>query len=121
MEHPTIYKAKVIYKETCTCKEFYIGETKLNLEVRWNEYCLPKKTSEVGDYLLVNPDHDITWQIIAHTPEQTLKWKILQAFYIRKFKPTLNSQKYIKITHLFRNGIKSILESEILIINCFYA
>ena len=28
-------KANVIYKGTCTCKEFYIGETKRNSEVRW--------------------------------------------------------------------------------------
>ena len=27
-------KANVIYKGTCTCKEFYIGETKRNSEVR---------------------------------------------------------------------------------------
>ena len=28
-------KANVIYKGTCTCKEFYIGETRRNSEVRW--------------------------------------------------------------------------------------
>ena len=38
-------------------------------------------------------------------PAQTFKRKILKAFYIRKLKPTLNSPKDIKITHLFRNGV----------------
>ena len=27
-------------ERSCTWKEFYIGETKRNLEVRWNEHCL---------------------------------------------------------------------------------
>ena len=57
------------YKETCTWKEFYIEETKYNSEVRWNEHCCLKKSSEVGDNLLVNPDHNITWQIIAKAPQ----------------------------------------------------
>ena len=93
------------YKETCTCKEFYIGETKCNSEVRWNEHCSLKKSSEVGDHLSVNPDHNIIWQIIPKTPTQTFKRKILEAFYIRKLKQTLNNQKDIKATHFFRNGI----------------
>ena len=105
LKDPIVYKANVIYKGTCTYKEFYIGETKHNWEVRWNEHCSLKKSSEVGDHLLVNPDHNITWQIIAKAPAQTFKRKILEAFYIRKLKPTLNSQIDIKITHLFRNGI----------------
>ena len=61
------------------------------------------RKAQVGDHLFVNPDHNITWQIIAKTPAQTFKRKILEAFYIRKLKPTLNSQNDIKITHLFRN------------------
>ena len=105
LKDPIVHKANVIYKGTCTCKEFYIGETKRNSEVRWNEHCSLKKNSEVGDHLLVNHDHNITCQIIAKAPAQTFKRKILEAFYIRKLKPTLNSQKDIKITHLFRNGI----------------
>ena len=60
-----------------------------------------RKSSEVGDHLLVNPDHNITWQIIAKAPTQTFRWKILEVFYISKLKPTLNSQQDIKITYLF--------------------
>ena len=102
---PIVPKANVIYKVTCTYKEFYIEVTKRNSEVRKNEHCCLIKSSELGDHLLVNPDHNITWQIIAKVPAQTFKGKILEAFYISKLKPTLNSQKNIKITHLFRNGI----------------
>ena len=100
-----VHEANVIYKETCTCKEFYIGETKRNLVVRWNKHSSLKKSSEVVDHLLVNPDHNITWQITAKAPAQIFRREILEAFYMRKLKPTLNSQKDIKIIHLFRNGI----------------
>ena len=119
MKDSIIHKANVIYKGTCTCKEFYIGETKRNPEVQWNKHWSLKTTSEVRDYLLVNLDYNNTWQVTAKTPAQTFKLEILEVFYIRKFKPTLNSQKDINITHLFRNGITWIPEGEILILNYF--
>ena len=98
LKDPIFHKANVVYKGTCTCKEFYIGEAKHNSEFRWNEHCSLKKSSEVVDHLLVNPNHNITWQKIANAPVQTIKRKILEAFYICKLKSTLNSQKDIKIT-----------------------
>ena len=105
MKDPIFHKASVIYKGTRTCKELYIGETKPSSEVRRNKHCSLKKSPEVGDHLLRNPDHNITWQTTAKVPVQIFKRKILEVFYIRKLKPTLNSEKDIKITHLFRNGI----------------
>ena len=96
---------------------FFIGETKGYSEVRWNEHGCLKKSSEVGDHLLVNPDHNTTWQIRAKASAQTFKRKILEAFYISKLKPTLNSQEDIKITHLFRHGIRWIPEGEILCVD----
>ena len=120
LKDPIFHKSNVIYNRTCTCKEFYIRETKRNEEIWWNEHCSIEKSSEVGDHLIVNLDYNITWQILAKAPAQTFKQKILEAFFIRKLKPRLNSQKDIKITNLFRNGITWIPESEILIINWFY-
>ena len=102
---PIFHKVNVIYKGTCTYKEFYIGVTKRNLEFRWNEHCSLEKSSEVGDHLLINPDHNITWQITVKATAQTFKQKILETFYITKLKATLYSQKDIKMTLLFRNGI----------------
>ena len=84
LKDPLVHKVNVIYKGTCTCKEFYIGKTKLNSEIRWNEHCSLKKSSEVGDHLLVNADHNVARQIIAKAPAQTFKQKILEAFYISK-------------------------------------
>ena len=82
-----------------------LEKQKRNSEFLGNEHCSLRKSSEVGDHLLINSDHRITWQIIVKAPGQTFKRKISEAFYIRKLKPRLNSQKGIKVTHLFRNGI----------------
>ena len=39
------YKSCVIYKGDCSCGSRYIGETKCNAEVRWNEHNNPTKSS----------------------------------------------------------------------------
>ena len=39
------YKSCVIYKGDCSCGSPYIGETKRNAEVRWNEHNNPTKSS----------------------------------------------------------------------------
>ena len=56
-------------------------------------------------HLLTNPGHTINWQVITSALHQQNKWKILEAYYITKFKPNFNNQLDIKIMHLFRNGI----------------
>ena len=100
------HKANIVYKGICSCKESYIGETKRNAEIRWKEHCSNNdKKSEVAEHLLTNPGHTINWQVITSAPHQRNKRKILEAYYITKFKPSLNNQLGIKITHLFRNGI----------------
>ena len=35
LKDPVLHRANVIYKGTCSCSEFYVGETKRNTEVRW--------------------------------------------------------------------------------------
>ena len=100
------HKANIIYKGICSCKESYIGETKRNAEIRWKEQCSNNdKKSEVAEHLLTNPEHTINWHVITSALHQRNKRKILEAYCITKFKPSLNNQLDIKITHLFRNGI----------------
>ena len=79
---------------------------KRNAEIRWKEHCSHNdKKREVAEHLLKNPDHTTNWQVITSAPHQRNKHKILEAYYITKFKPTLNNQLDIKITHRFGNGI----------------
>ena len=87
-------RANVIYKWTCSCREFYVGETKWNTEVRRREDCSTKKMSEVGDHLLMNPGHTVNWEILTNAPKQVNKQKILEAFYIRTLQLTLNNHKH---------------------------
>ena len=98
-----------------------IGETKHNAETKWKEHCSNicsnnalcsmlicsnnDHKSEATEHLLKNRDHSIGWQAITSAPHQRNKWKILEAFYITKFKPSLNNQLDVKVTQLFRNGI----------------
>ena len=90
----------------CYCNESYIGESKRNAETRWKDHCSNNdKKSEVAEYLSKNPGYTINWQVITSALHQRNKRKILEAYYITQFKPRLNKQLDIKITHLFRNGI----------------
>ena len=100
------HKANIVYKRTCSGNESHIGETKRHVEIRWKEYCSNNdKKSEVAEHLLKNPRHTIDWRVITSAPHQRNKRKIFEAYYITKFKRSLNNQLDIKITHLFRNGI----------------
>ena len=54
------YKSCVIYKGDCSCGSRYIGETKRNAEVRWNEHNNPTKSSEPSRHLRSNINHDFT-------------------------------------------------------------
>ena len=54
------YKSCVIYKGDCSCGSRYIGETKRNAEVRWNEHNNPTKSSEPSKHLRSNINHDFT-------------------------------------------------------------
>ena len=59
LKDPVVHRANVIYKGTCSCSEFYVGETKQNIEVRSREHCSTKKMSELGDHLLINSGHTV--------------------------------------------------------------
>ena len=61
------YKSCVIYKGDCSCGSRYIGETKRNAEVRWNEHNNPTKSSEPSKHLRSNSTtilHGLSFQIL---------------------------------------------------------
>ena len=97
-------KANIVYKGICSCNESYIRETKGNVETRWKEHCCNNdRKSQAAEHLLKNTGYTINWQVSTSAPHQRNKRKILQAYYITKFKPSLDNQLDIKITRLFRN------------------
>ena len=85
LKNPVVHKTNVIYKDTCSCSEFYIGETKQNSEVRWGKHCSTKKSSELGDHLLLNPGHTVNWEILANAPKQVKNGKYWRLFTFEFF------------------------------------
>ena len=104
LQDPVTHKANTFYMGTCSCSEFYVGETKQNCDLRWREHFSTKKTSEVVDHLLLNPGHTVNWEILTNAPKQANKRRILEAFYIRTLQHTLNNQLNTKRTLLFKSG-----------------
>ena len=98
------HKSNVVYEGTCSCGEKYIGETVRNAEVRWREHDFLGK-SEPAKHVVLNSGHSFSWRTLCKAPQNTRKRKILEAFYINKFKPNINDQLDIRFIHLFKNGI----------------
>ena len=98
-------KSCVIYKGDCSCGSRYIGETKRNAEVRWNEHNNPTKSSEPSKQLRSNINHYFTWTVISNAPKNAKTRKNLEASYIFSLKPDLIEQKDFERLVLFQNDI----------------
>ena len=57
------HPACVIYEGVCTYEGNYIGETKRNVEIRWEEHSDNSKISEPFRHLKSNPTHAFTWKV----------------------------------------------------------
>ena len=80
-------------KGDCSCGSRYIGETKRNAQVRWNENNNPTKSSEPSKHLCSNISHYFTWTVISNASKNAKTRKNLEASYITLWKPNLNEQK----------------------------
>ena len=54
------HPACTIYERVCTCKENFLGETKRNFEIRWEEHSGINKISEPCRLLKSNPTYQFT-------------------------------------------------------------
>ena len=95
----------VIYEGCCSCGKKYVGETERNADERWSEHNKPSKKSEPAKHLLSNPRHQFEWITITSASNNHLRRKILEAYFIAKYKPSLNDQVESRELLLFRNGI----------------
>ena len=100
-----LHSSKGVYQGVCSCGRKYIGETLRNYPIRWAEHEDPRKDSEVARHLRVNEDHKIEWSILVKGLQNTKIRKIYEAFFITKFRPSLNGQIEHQNLMLFRNGI----------------
>ena len=111
------YKSYVIYERDCSCCLCYIGETKHNAEVRWNEhYYNPTKSSKPSKHLRNNIDDCFAWTIISSDAKNAKARKNLEALWIDLLKSDLNKKKDFERLVLFRNGVTYL---EMVLISCF--
>ena len=95
----------VIYKGVCSCWETYVGGTIRNCKIRWDEHNDVNKISEPAKHLVRNIEHEFSWCVLRRTPENTLKRRILEAYFIKLIAPSLNEQLDNDVLMIFRNGI----------------
>ena len=94
-----------IYEGVCSCGENYIGETKRNVQTRWNEHEDLRKDSEPAKHLGCFPEHKFNWKIIMNAPTNTRARKNLEAALIALKRPSLNDQMDSNQLILFRHGV----------------
>ena len=94
----------VIYKGICSCGETYIGETIRNCKTRWDEHNNVNTNSEYAKHLAKNIDHKFGWYILTSAPENTLKRRILEAYFIKLIVPSLKEQ-LDNMLMLFQNDV----------------
>ena len=99
------YLSYVIYKGICSCGETHVGEIITNCKIRCDEHNNARKNSEPGKHLARNIEHEFSWYMLARAPVNTLKRRILEAYFIKLIVPSLNEQLDNDVLMLFRNGV----------------
>ena len=99
------HSSKGVYQGVCSCGRKYIGETLRNYSIRWEEHEDLTKDSEVARHVKYNLGHKMEWTVLVKGLKNTKIRKIFEAFYIAKFRPSLNGQVKHQNLTLFRNGI----------------
>ena len=93
-----------IYEGVCTRKENYIGETKRNVKIRWEEHSDINKISEPSRHLKSNLTHAFTSKVLMTAPINDCVRKNLEVSFIALSRLSLNEQIDVKKLLLFRNG-----------------
>ena len=99
------HQSNIIYYGVCSCNEEYYGESDRNATIRWNEHNKPNHDFRPAQHIKNNIDHCFTWKVVRGASPKKSKRKILEAFFIMKFKPSINNQLDIRNLILFKNGI----------------
>ena len=79
-----------IYYGLCLLGEPYVGETKRNVSVRYDELNKPCNKSKPAGHLERNNDHYFTWRILCNAPSNVRTRKDIESFFIAIIRPSLN-------------------------------
>ena len=55
--------------------------------------------------IAINIEHKFSWYILERAPVNTLKRRILEAYFMKLIVPSLNEQLDDDVLMLFRNGV----------------
>ena len=99
------HPACVVYEEIHTCEENCIGETKWNVEIRWEEHSDINKVFEPSRHLKSNPTRAFTRNVLMAAPMNDRVKKNLEALFTALSRPSMNGQIDSKKLLLFRNGV----------------
>ena len=94
-----------IYYGLCSLGEDYVGETKGNVSVRYDEHNKPSNESKPAAHLKQNNDDYFIWRILCNVPSNARTRKNIKAFFIAIMRPSLNEQIDSDALILFRNGV----------------
>ena len=105
MKDENLHPSCKIYYGLCSCGEDYVGETKINFSVRYDEHNEPSNKSKPAAHLEKNKDHKFTWRILYNAPSNARTRMNIKAFFIAIMRPSLNEQIDLDALILFRNGV----------------
>ena len=94
-----------MYYSLCSCGEDYVGQTKRNVSVRYDEHNKLSKKSKPAAHLEKNCDHYFTWRILCNAPSNARTRKNIEAFFIAIMRTSLNGQIDCDALILFRNDV----------------
>lgn len=100
-----IHKSDIIYEGSCSCGEIYVGQTDRNAILRWDEHDDYRKSSEPAKHLKENRNHHFNWKILSNASNFFQKRKILETYFIKLIKPSLNNQHDNYQLKLYHNGV----------------
>ena len=83
----------------------YVCETIRNCKIKCDEQNDVNKNFEPAKELARNIEHEFSWYVLATAPENTLKRRILEEYFIKLIIPSLNEQLDNDALMLFRNGV----------------
>lgn len=66
----------MIYEGACTCKESYTGETRRNVDIKWEKREDTQKDSELVKHVRNHSGQSFTWKVLLSVSKMTLQGKI---------------------------------------------
>ena len=104
LEHKVQHLSCVIYKGICSCGETYVSEAIRDCKIKWDEHNDVNTNSEHVKHLAKIIDHKFSWYILTSAPENTLKRRILEVYFIKLIVPSLKEQ-LDNMLMLFQNDV----------------